>query len=783
MTALAGTRVPVGERFPTVAILEELRFGELASTLGDLLQPLSFTTQAELLAVAENGSFKRIVAAPSQCSVSFLSAVESLLGQGAIAFWYDKDGESRLSAAAGKKHVFHVLPEPSDAAFHDAVRQWLQPRVALRAPARGIACSITLAGGSEMTGELADVSGFGISVTLPLGRFGGALYPGAEVTDIRLCREDAVILEGVTGVVRYCAVKRTQEDSIAGYQLGIELSAARSRAGGAKPKRSIADRVQLLGYLRNAVGYAEITVKPIHDPTLFATCYDGEVDAEHQSIRLVGELPSALHDLDTLELTFDLWGKNYTFASTLLDRDATAELPTFRVRMPRILVEHTSREVARFKPRADVRISALIRSPIIEVPPVEVEIRDITTAGCGFVYDSREALFPLGTVIPGVVLQFPTTTLDVGSAQVRSVEKQGPFMIKVGVEFQPLSSLQRAKIYDAIVHCDKPGIRKGGEFTFQALWDFFLATGFLYPEKLARLDQEAVRTTFQRLMAQPTPLAQFIRFEEDGETFGQVSSLRAYNRTCLAQHLAAKLRRIPLGRMLTMAMVQFQEYQPDVEWMKLFYRPNNRWPRQVFGSFATRASNSVDVDHTNYDYLTAPLGASLAPAHRAIRPLAREEEPLLESYFIERGRTAQMRAEDFVSGRCTLSEIDSAYQELGLSRRRELLVYEERGQLRGFAALEISSIGLNLSELTNSFRVLVHDHDPAVIKALAAAAASRYQELGFKRCVALGEGFGSSVLQECGFTKEKEYACLIWHRSTYGHYSEHVHRVTPQEYR
>lgn len=782
MTALVGARAPSNDR-TTIAVLHESRFGDVALRLEEVAQSLSFDSEAALLEAAGHRAFKRIVAPPSHCSISFLSAVESTLGPGAIAFWYDRADESRLTAAAGKKHVFHVLPEPADPAFQEAIKQWLLPRVSQRVAADGIACSLTLSGGATLSGELVDVSAFGLSVTVPLAKVGGELYPGATVGDIRLRRDGAVILEGVGGTVRYCAVKRTQDDSVVGYQLGIELTATRGRDGAAKPKRSISDRVQLLGYLRNAVGYAEITVKPVHETALAATCYDGEVDADSETIRLIGELPSALRDLDTVDVSFDLWGKNYKFASTLLDRDAGAELPSFRVRVPRLLVEHTSREVARFKPRADVKISAQVQSPILTAAPVEVEIRDVTASGCAFVYDSRQGLFPLGTVIPNLVLRFPTTTLEVGSADVRSVEQRGPYAIKVGVEFQPLSALQRARIYDAIVHCDKPGIRKGGEFTFETLWDFFLATGFLYPEKLARLDQEAVRTTFQRLMAQPTPLAQFIRFEEGGETFGQVSALRAYNRTCLAQHLAAKLKRVPLGRMLSMAMVQFQEYQPEVEWMKLFYRPNNRWPRQVFGSFATRASNSVDVDHTTYDYLTAPLGAPLAPRHKAIRPLGRDEEAELESYFIEQGRTAQMRAEDFVSGRCALTEIDGAYKELGLTRRREILTYEDRGRLRGFAALEISSIGLNLSELTNSFRVLVHDHDPAVIKALAAAAAARYQELGFMRCVALGEGFASSVLQEAGFTKEKEYACVIWHRSTYGHYSEHVHRVTPQDYR
>ncbi len=767
---------------PSVAVIVEGDHTEIAESLSRVADPIRFSSEADLLQAADGHAFHQVVASPSHCTNAFLAAIEQAFGPGAAAFWYDKAQESKLTAAAGHKHVFHVLPSADDPAFLEAATQWLRPRGSVRVVVSGVTCELTLAGGRRFTGELLDASPFGLQLVVPHASLGGTLFPGARVGDLTLRRGGDVILDRVNGIVRHCAVRRSATDSkIDAYQLGIELVPGAPRTQHGPSHRTIRDRMQLIGYLRNAVGYSEITVRGMNEPELFTTCNEGRLDVDEGVIHLRGDLPQTLRDFDTLELSFDLWGKNYSFAATLLSH---GELPDFSVRMPRVLIERASREVARFKPAGGVRIAALLSSPFPGVAPIEAGILDVTTAGCAFEYDLREALFPLGSVIPGVTLQFPSTTFEVGSARVRSSERMGLFRIKCGIEFQPLSSLERAKIYDAIVHCDKPGIRDGSGRSFDELWDFFLDTGFLYPAKLAQLDCAAVRSTYEALLANPTPLAQFILFEDEGKTFGHVSALRAYSKTCLAQHLAARhgLNGVSLGRMLTMAMVQFQEYQPDIEWMKLFYRPNNPWPRFVYGSFAQRAADSISVDHRTYDYLTMPLVAGLDGVPGQVRAIGPEDEPVLEAWFIEHGRTAQMRAEDFVSGRMGLHELDQEYGALGLHRRREILVYEEHGRQRGFAALELSSIGLNLSELTNAFRLFLFDDDPEVVDGLVAAAVARYAALGATRCVALAEGALSGQLQRLGFTREKEYAALIWHRSSYGHYSEHVHRVTAAEY-
>lgn len=771
------------DKRPSVAVVVEGDQSPIADALAGVARPIRFTSEADLLQAADGQHFQMVVASPSHCTNAFLAAIERAFGPGAAAFWYEKAQESKLTAAAGHKHVFHVLPSADDPAFAEAAHQWLRPRASVRVSVNGVTCELTLAGGRRFSGELIDASPFGLQVVVPHASLGGVLFPGARVSDLTLWRDGDVILDGVDGVVRHCAVRRNPQDSsIDAYQLGIELVAGAQRQSRDRGhRRTVRDRVQLLGYLRNAVGYSEITARGINEPELFTTCNEGRLDVEHEAIYLTGDLPHTLGEYDTLELSFDLWGKNYTFAATLL---SCRDRPEFAVRVPRVLVERASREVARFKPGGGVRIGALLQSPFPGLPGIEADVLDVTTAGCAFEYDVRAALFPLGSMIPNVALRFPGAALDVGSARVRSSERAGPFRVKCGIEFQPLSSLQRAKIYDAIVHCDKPGIRDGSGHSFDELWNFFLDTGFVYPSKLAQIDVPAVRATYEALLEHPTPLAQFILFENEGTTYGHVSALRAYSRTCLAQHLAARprLRGVSLGRMLTMAMVQFQEYQPDVEWMKLFYRPNNPWPRFVYGSFAQRAADSISVDHRTYDYLTMPITAELAGVHRSVRPMVASDEPLLEAWFIEQGRTAQMRAEDFVSGRMLLADLDVEYGALGLQRRREILVYEEHGKQRGFAALEISSPGLNLSELTSSFRLFLFDSDPEVVHALAMAAAARYAALGATRCVALGEGESSAQLQQLGFQRKKQYASLVWHRSTYGHYSEHVHRVTATEY-
>ena len=105
------------------------------------------------------------------------------------------------------------------------------------------------------------------------------------------------------------------------------------------------------------------------------------------------------------------------------------------------------------------------------------------------------------------------------------------------------------------------------------------------------------------------------------------------------------------------------------------------------------------------------------------------------------------------------------YARFGILRKREAIVAERHGRAVGFALLEIASLGLNFSELTNAFTVHLLGDDREAQGVLVRAAKHRYGQLGRTHCVALEEGEQLGAFESAGFKKLKDYACWTFHRT------------------
>ena len=133
-----------------------------------------------------------------------------------------------------------------------------------------------------------------------------------------------------------------------------------------------------------------------------------------------------------------------------------------------------------------------------------------------------------------------------------------------------------------------------------------------------------------------------------------------------------------------------------------------------------------------------------------------------------------VRTDDLSTDALMLSSVTKTYKGVGLERRREILVAEQEGVFAGFALLEISSPGINFSELANAFRVFALDSDPNIERSLIDSACQQYATAGRQKCVALAADQQISTFAAAGFELRKQYNCWTWHRSLYQLYCQHV---------
>jgi hypothetical protein len=79
--------------------------------------------------------------------------------------------------------------------------------------------------------------------------------------------------------------------------------------------------------------------------------------------------------------------------------------------------------------------------------------------------------------------------------------------------------------------------------------------------------------------------------------------------------------------------------------------------------------------------------------------------------------------------------------------------------------MEISSPSLNLSDLTNAFRVFMFTDDVEALDLLIRSSASYYKSLGQKHVTALVEDHLVPTFERVGFERFKRYTFWTWHRS------------------
>ncbi|MFN7919128.1 MAG: hypothetical protein U0Q16_03470 [Bryobacteraceae bacterium] len=317
-----------------------------------------------------------------------------------------------------------------------------------------------------------------------------------------------------------------------------------------------------------------------------------------------------------------------------------------------------------------------------------------------------------------------------------------------------------------------PSVHVARGVTFDEIWQLFRDSGFLYPEKIARLEPvlPEIRRSVRALLDANGHLGATIAVRHGDALDAQVSVLRWPSRTWCVQHLAARplsARALYASAQVTLAMTRYMLVRRDVEYVKICFRPDNAWPARVFGDFARQVEDGVTSTLRVFHYLVAPPVLAAVPEEFRVRHASSAADfEMVERWFADRGRRLEASANEYEAWRGGRAAFAGEYFAAGLERRRETLIAERNGAPAGFALLEMGSPGLNFSELTNAFTVHpLGDDDDAARHALAVAARNRYTETGRLQCIALEDSERLAAFAAAGFEAVKQYCFWTFHRS------------------
>jgi hypothetical protein len=505
------------------------------------------------------------------------------------------------------------------------------------------------------------------------------------------------------------------------------------------------------------------------------------LDSAQRELILTSDLLEPLEIGDVIRASFEYRGGSYSFHASLLDSSHAGSTVEYRLKLPRAISFVTQRRSVRLKPSPHSVVHLNFRLPF-DGRTLQKEVVNITSSGLAFVANESTELLPVGTMLSDATVVFASGGSQQVSCIVRSLSRRGSSGDSLcGVEFCDLTATERIRLVDAVANSDMPELREADPSSFEEIWKFFLDTGFLYPEKLSSIDLATVERTTRRLLGAAPDMYRATLFGPPDRIDAHVCGLKVYSGTWILQHLAARpggKQLMTRGRALSLAIIRHMEQLPDNEWIKIWYRPANRWPSRVYGSFARRIADPALSMLKVHNYMVGRIQRETdVPPAIAVEAADEQDLAELEAYIVARGELLLLRSDDYSRSQILLPEISALYGEIGLQRTREVLVARRNGRSVGFAVLEISSLGLNLSDLTNTFRLVCDPQETEVQQALIWHARERYRVLGYTRCVGLADDEHLAGFQTMGFEAVKRYACWTWHRSLHEAFCEHLREL------
>src|SRR6266403_1701421 len=234
-------------------------------------------------------------------------------------------------------------------------------------------------------------------------------------------------------------------------------------------------------------------------------------------------------------------------------------------------------------------------------------------------------------------------------------------------------------------------------------------TGFLYPEKAARLRPhlELVRENWRRMLRAGQSLLYVLTGGDEKRGRASLAVWRTAPHGWMSQHLVSYNN--PFASRAVMLAAAAGTILRGIDDAQNWFRPENRFPARVFGSMVQTIGESLSSVQ-RHAYFALPRTLSL-PTEKRIRVVPynpSHHEALLEIAAAARGNiyiTAEELEQDV-----EFAAVNELYRSVGLRRTRHVwLAYRaNKEEPIGAAIVYRGPLGMNFSYLENRCDLLLH---------------------------------------------------------------------------
>lgn len=390
-----------------------------------------------------------------------------------------------------------------------------------------------------------------------------------------------------------------------------------------------------------------------------------------------------------------------------------------------LIVKPVHENIQIFKPK-EIRSERLQLSPnptiIFNHPITEKKISlgliDISGTGFAVAEDIDSALLMPGMIYPELEIEFIHGFRIKCKAQV-VYRKPEDDHIKCGVAILDMPSHDHLKL-SSLLHQAKNqhSFINTTNIDLDALWDFFFESGFVYPEKYAHIidQKKKFNDLYKTLYSNSTDIFRHVTYQDKGKIYGHVSMFRYYKNTWLMHHHAAvKSSKHKAGLVVMEHILQYiNESHPltssKMQYIACYFRPNNRFANRVFGGAARALDNSKKCSLDDFAYFhVEPTGKNkkLNPEW-SLEPVSIDDLVILKHWYKIQSDGLMLKGLDLTTdaiNRDTLT--NEEYKKADLQRKRIIYSLKKDDELMAIFVINLSDLGLNMSDLTNCIQAFV----------------------------------------------------------------------------
>lgn len=393
------------------------------------------------------------------------------------------------------------------------------------------------------------------------------------------------------------------------------------------------------------------------------------------------------------------------------------------------VLEPLRRNIRRFRPkefRSDrhhmVPLPTITFSHPLCKKTISLDVLNLSGSGLAVEEEYGQAVLFPGLIIPELEIRFgdgsyATCTAQIIYSQANDGDSAGG-MVRCGIAILDMPIEDHIKVLALLHQVNDKNAHVCNRVNLDDLWKFFFETGFIYPGKYEFIEKhkEQIKQTYIKLYSESPKIARHFIYQKSGRILGHVAMLRFYQRTWLIHHHAAmrstsnKSGLMVLNQIGLFANDSHRLHSLKMQYLACFYQPTNKFPTRVFGgakqSINDNAGCSTDAFAYFHQKASFPIDAIL-PAEWRLRSVSTEDILDLQSVYEKNAGGLMLRAMGVGVDADDFNNLADDYRKVGLIRDRHLLALEKNGALKAVIMLNLSDLGLNMSDLTNSITIFI----------------------------------------------------------------------------